>query len=92
VGRPGLPRSARRVMLALLAVDGLSAYPLSKLAQCGSGSVYAALWRLEDRGWVARARTERYAAPPRFSYTLTPEGRACVAELLGLPAEGARRG
>lgn len=91
-GRPGLPRSTRRVMLALLAVDGLSAYPLSKLAQVGAGSVYPALWRLEDRGWVDRERHEGYGERLRFSYTLTPKGRANVTLLLGLPAEEARHG
>lgn len=83
-GKPRVPRSHRRVMAALLATDGLSAYPLSRLAQAGSGSVYVTLWRMEDRGWVNRERTERPDALPRFSYALTPEGRAAVTLLLGL--------
>lgn len=71
-------------MLALLAVDGLSAYRLSRLAM--TGPAYPALARMEARGWVDRERHEGYAEHLRFSYTLTPKGRAAVALLLGLEA------
>lgn len=85
-----IPRSHRRVMLALLAADGLSGYPLSRAAQVGPGTVYVALAHLEQLGWVGREKAEAYAAPVRFGYTLTSKGRACVTLLLGLPAEAAR--
>ena len=85
-GRPRVPRSHRRVMLALLAADGLSGYPLGRLAQAG-GKVYPVLARLEVRGWVDR---EQDANSGRAFYTLTPEGRASLTLLLGLPAEAAR--
>lgn len=85
-GRRRVPRSHRRVMTALLAQDGLSGYPLSRLAQVGSGTVYVALARLEGLGWVDRRRQDGYAEHPRFSYTLTDEGRVAVRALLRLPA------
>jgi DNA-binding PadR family transcriptional regulator len=71
-------------MLALLAAPGLSGYPLSKLAQVGSGTVYIALARMEALGWVDRLRHEGYAAHVRFAYSLTPGGRAAVTLLLGI--------
>ena len=89
-GKHRVPRSHRRVLLALLAVDGLSGYPLGRLAQAGSGTVYPVLARLERLGWVDRERHEGFAEHLRFSYTLTREGRAGVTLLLGLPAEAAR--
>lgn len=88
-GRRRVPRSHRRIMLALLAAPGLPAYPLSRLATVGSGKVFIVLWRMEDRGWVSRERHEGYATPLRFAYALTPEGRAAVTALLGLPGEAA---
>lgn len=90
-GHPRVPRSHRRVMLALLAADGLSGYPLSRLAQAGPGAVYVVLDRLERRGWVTGDWEVREdAGPRRRFYALTPEGRANVTLLLGLPAEAAR--
>lgn len=90
-GRPRIPRSHRRVMLALLAADGLSGYPLSRLAQAGPGAVYVVLDRLERRGWVRGDWEIREDTRPRRRfYALTPEGRASVALLLGLPAEAPR--
>jgi DNA-binding PadR family transcriptional regulator len=82
-GRHRVPRSHRRVMLALLAADGLSGYPLDRLAQTGSGTVYPVLARLERLGWVDR---EQDPASGRAFYTLTGKGRSGVTLLLGLPA------
>jgi len=70
-------------MLALLAADGLSGWPLCCLAQAGSGTVYNVLDKLEDLGWVGR---EQDAESDRAFYTLNSEGRAGVRLLLGLPA------
>lgn len=73
-------------MTALLAQGGLSGYPLSQLAQAGSGTVYVVLARLQGRGWVDRQQQDGGAGHPRFTYALTGEGRAAVTRLLGLPA------
>jgi DNA-binding PadR family transcriptional regulator len=86
-GRPRVPRGHRRVMLALLAADGLSGYPLSRLAQAALVTVYNVLDKLEDLGWAGR---EQDAESGRAFYTLNSEGRAGVRLLLGLPAETAR--
>jgi len=72
-------------MLALLAADGLSGWPLCRLAQANSGTVYNVLDKLEDRGWVER---EQDANSGRAFYTLNSEGRAGVQLLLGLEASG----
>jgi DNA-binding PadR family transcriptional regulator len=88
-GRPRVPRGHRRVMLALLAADGLSGYPLSRLAQVGSGTVYPVLAMLENLGWVDRREHSSIGTPTRFSYTLNSEGRAGVRLLLGLEANDA---
>lgn len=88
-GRPRVPRSHRRVMLALLAADGLSGYPLCRLAQTGSGTVYPVLARLERLGWVNRKQDETTG---RAFYTLTPHGRTGARRLLGLPPEVVRHG
>lgn len=85
-GRPRVSRGHRRVMLALLAADGLSGYPLSRLAQVGAGTVYVVLARMEGLGWVDRREHSSVGAPTRFSYTLTGKGRAGVRLLLGLEA------
>jgi DNA-binding MarR family transcriptional regulator len=89
-GRPRVPRAHKRIMVALLAADGLSGYPLSQLAQAGPGAVCVVLARLERLGWADRERHEGSAEHLRFGYTLTSKGRACVTILLGLPAEAAR--
>jgi DNA-binding PadR family transcriptional regulator len=77
-------------MVALLAADGLSGYPLSRLAQVSPGAVYAVLATLENLAWVDQERREAYASPVRFAYALNGKGRASVTLLLGLPAEAAR--
>lgn len=82
-GRPRIPRSHRRVMLALLAADGLSGWPLCHLAQASAGTVYVVLAKLEDRGWVDR---EQDANSGRAFYALNSEGRKAVRLLLGLEA------
>lgn len=88
-GRPRVPRSHRRVMLALLTgAPGLSGYPLARLAQVGYGHVYVVLARMENRGLAEGKRMEG-PYPQRRAYALTPEGRAVVTQLLGLPAEAA---
>jgi hypothetical protein len=84
-GRPRVPRGHRRVMLALLAADGLSFVQLYRLAQARAGTVTAVLDALEDLRWLNRDRPDVLPG-----YTLNGEGRAGVRLLLGLPAETAR--
>ena len=84
-GKRHIPRSHLRVMLALLSgAPGLSGFPLSRLAQAGLATVYFVVWRMERLGWVNRERHLGYAQDGRFTYSLTPKGRAAVTTLLGL--------
>jgi len=85
-GRQRVPRSHRRVLLALLAVPGgLPRYPLQKLAQARPRAVSRVLAMLEARGgtsarWLPAPEGER----PRRAHALTPLARLCVLMLLGL--------
>jgi hypothetical protein len=88
-GSPRVPRPDRRLMVALLAAPGLSAGPLSELAQVGSGRACAVLGRLEMLGWVDRADAEGYDGRARFAWSLNPKGIACATLLLGLDARTA---
>lgn len=46
-------RRRRRILLALLTgAPNLSGYPLGRVAQCRSGTVYPFLAHLENAGWV----------------------------------------
>jgi DNA-binding PadR family transcriptional regulator len=77
-------------MLALLSgAPGLSGYPLSRLAQAGSGTVHVALARMEGLGWVD---SDWYPSQGlrRRAYSLTPQGRAAVTLLLGMEARDVR--
>jgi DNA-binding PadR family transcriptional regulator len=90
-GRHRVPRSHRRVMLALLAgLPRMSGYPLCRLAQVGSGTVYPVLERLEKRGWVESEWEDPNPLPPgqgrRRFYRLTPAGRKNILRLLGVEA------
>jgi DNA-binding PadR family transcriptional regulator len=79
-------RRERRVLLALLSgASNLSGYPLSRVAQARSGTVYAVLDRLEACGWVAGEFRESRGEPKaRRFYTLTPEGRKAAMLFLKL--------
>jgi PadR family transcriptional regulator, regulatory protein PadR len=95
-GRRRLPRSHRRVMMALLAdLPRMSGYPLCRLAQVGSGTVYSVLARMERIGWVDAEWETPNPLPPgngrRRFYRLTPKGRAAVTTLLDLAVEEADR-
>jgi hypothetical protein len=94
--RPGpyrrrVPRSHRRVMLVLLSAPpgggSYWSYPVSRAAQVRFRRVHAILAVLELLGWVAASREgpDPDGGYRRF-YRLTPEGRGCVLELLGLAA------
>ena len=65
-------------------------YPLSKATGVRSGVLYPLLSRLLDEGWLADdweptplAEYVREGRPQRRYYTLTPDGRAELATLLG---------
>lgn len=85
-GRPRIPRSHRRAWLALLAVPGLAGIPLSRLAMVSPATARTVLGRLECLGWAGRERHDDRAAHLRFTYSLTPQGRAAVTLLLGIEA------
>ena len=86
-------RRTRRVLLVLLTgAEGLSGYPISRLAGVGSGAVYVTLAKLEREGWVTGEWQQN--PPPgqpgsRRFYRLTRQGRAKAIGLLRLEMPGA---
>jgi PadR family transcriptional regulator PadR len=75
------------LILKSLALGPLHGWGVSKrlrqlstdVLQVGQGSLYPALYRLEDRGWiVSEAGTSPEGRPVRF-YSLTPAGRKQLA-------------
>lgn len=90
-GREWKPnRRERRILLVLMTgAPGLSGYPISRLAQTGSGSVYPTLARLEKLGWATSERdtVETPNGGRRRFYKLTVTGRENVARLLGIQLE-----
>ena len=86
-GREWKPnRRQRRVLTVLMTgAPGLSGYPIMRLAQTGSATVYTLLDRLERLGWVSSEQEEQHdGRSPRRFYRLTPAGRVNVARLLGM--------
>ena len=45
----------------------------------GPGTLYGAITRLEERGWISPVRTQNRRQP----YTLTPSGREYLKEQMG---------
>jgi DNA-binding PadR family transcriptional regulator len=92
--RRRVPRSDRRVMLALLSgAANLSGYPLARATQVGYGRVYVILGRLERSGWVS----SEWGAPDakgnrRRFYRLTPGGRSQALAVLGLAEDRTEAG
>lgn len=80
-----LRKAANRVAAVLLAVpDGLPAGILQRQARVYSAAMHKALRGMEDCGWVTGPfRRDGETGPERRWYSLTPEGRAEVARLLG---------
>lgn len=80
-----LRKAANRVATVLLAVpDGLPAGILQRQARVYSAAMHKALRGMKDCGWVADGfRRDGDGGPERRWYSLTPEGRAEVARLLG---------
>lgn len=79
-------RGVRRVLLVLLTgADNLSGYPIGRAAAISFASVYNALDRLENAGWITgEFEGQPGARPRRRFYRLTPEGRSLATGLLGL--------
>ena len=75
------------LILKALVLGSLHGWGISKrlrqlshdVLDVGQGSLYPALYRLEDRGWVTTEwRTSEEGRRAKF-YTLTPEGRRQLA-------------
>lgn len=90
-GRRRIPGSHRKVMVALLAVDGLpgagglTSYQLSQLAQASWGATAAILARMEARD-LAESWWLKGPGLRRRAYRATGRGAAVMSLLLGLPA------
>ena len=76
------------LILKILLLESLHGWGISKrirqlsedVLEIGQGSLYPALYRLEDRGWItAEWGTSPEGRRAKF-YTLTPEGRRQFAE------------
>ena len=75
--------SAELLILALVADEDLYGYELARRIEDQSGgtltftlaSLYATLYRLEDRGWIRGRWIEKAGQRRRCHYRITPEGR-----------------
>lgn len=74
------------IVLALLAARPAYGYEITAwlreqgFVEIAEGTVYALLLRVEERGLVDVARVPSEKGPPRKVYSLTPNGRAHLAE------------
>ena len=79
--------SAELLILALVEDDGLHGYELARQIEERSGgtlrftlaSLYATLYRLEDRGWIRGRWIEKAGQRRRCHYKLTDAGRKVLA-------------
>ena len=80
-----ITRQMRRLLAALLIKGGarFDGYDLMKRAHLKSGTLYPALRRLEDLGWVESAweASEETSGPRRRYYTLTPRGFTILSSM-----------
>ena len=80
--------SAELLILALVEDDGLHGYEIARQIEERSGgtlrftlaSLYATLYRLEDRGWIKGRWIERAGQRRRCHYRITEAGRRVLAE------------
>ena len=80
--------SAELLILSLLDAQPRHGYDLSKLIHARSGghlkfhidSLYPLLYRLEERGWIKGAWTQKSGERRRRFYSLTAEGRRVLAQ------------
>ena len=80
--------SAETVILALLEERDRHGYEIAKLIEQRTGgslrftlaSLYATLYRLEDRGWIKGRWIEKAGRRRRCHYRITEAGRRVLAE------------
>jgi PadR family transcriptional regulator len=80
--------SAELIILAIVDGEAHHGYEIAKLIEersAGSltftlATLYATLYRLEDRGWIRGRWVERAGARRRCYYRITDAGRAVLAE------------
>jgi len=80
--------SAEVVILAIVEHEGHHGYEIAKLIEARSGgslrftlaSLYATLYRLEDRGWIKGRWVEKAGQRRRCYYRITEAGRRVLAE------------
>jgi PadR family transcriptional regulator PadR len=79
--------SAEILILAIVEEDGHHGYEIAKLIEQRSGgdlrftlaSLYATLYRLEDRGWIKGRWVEKAGQRRRCHYRITETGRKVLA-------------
>jgi DNA-binding PadR family transcriptional regulator len=79
--------SAEVVILAVVERDSHHGYEISRLIEQRSGgdlrftlaSLYATLYRMEDRGWIKGRWVEKPGLRRRCHYRITEEGRRVLA-------------
>lgn len=80
--------SAELLILAIVEDESHHGYEIAKLIERRSGgdlrftlaSLYATLYRLEDRGWIRGRRIEKAGQRRRCHYRITEAGRRVLAE------------
>jgi PadR family transcriptional regulator, regulatory protein PadR len=80
--------SAEVVILAIVETEAHHGYQISKLIELRTGgslkftlaSLYATLYRLEDRGWIKGRWVEKAGQRRRCYYRITEAGRKVLAE------------
>jgi PadR family transcriptional regulator len=80
--------SAEIVILAIVEYESHHGYEIAKLIEARTGgslrftlaSLYATLYRLEDRGWIKGRWIERAGQRRRCHYRITDAGRRVLAE------------
>lgn len=79
--------SAEVIILAVVEHEGHHGYEIAKLIESRSGgdlrftlaSLYATLYRMEDRGWIKGRWVEKPGVRRRCYYRITEEGRKVLA-------------
>ena len=80
--------SAEVVILAIVETEAQHGYQISKLIELRTGgsltftlaSLYATLYRLEERGWIKGRWVEKAGQRRRCYYRITEAGRKVLAE------------
>ena len=80
--------SAEVIILAIVEREAHHGYEIAKLIDERSGgslrftlaTLYATLYRMEDRGWIKGRWVEKHGARRRCYYRITEAGRAVLGE------------